>query len=209
MWMINNDYFKSRLTDSIAASSRSMDTTNFYSEIYSLLQKVKNKGIQVFVFGGDKSKINVAYSPEDSITFYAARLAADIPDNINNVIVLNYSLQTKELICNFVPLTEITASAAQESSHLPETFLLNQNYPNPFNPSTKISYSIPQSSFVTLKVYDILGKEIAALVNEEKQAGSYEINFDTKNLSSGIYFYRIQVGNYSDTKKFILLTLTI
>jgi len=82
---------------------------------------------------------------------------------------------------------------------------LYQNYPNPFNPSTKIKYSIPHSSFVTLKIYDILGKEVATLVNEEKSVGNYEINFNAKNLSSGVYFYRMQAGSFTDTKKFILL----
>jgi len=209
MWMINNDYFKSRLTDSIAASSRSMDTTNFYSDIYPLLQKVKNKGTQVLVLGGDKSKINVAYSPEDSITFYAVRLATDIPDNINNVIVLNYSLQNKELTYNFVPLTEITTSVSQESSQLPEIFYLNQNYPNPFNPATVINYQLPQDGFVALKVYDIIGREVETLISENQSAGRYTVNFDASDLPSGIYIYRLQVnsaaGGYTASRKMMLL----
>jgi hypothetical protein len=70
-------------------------------------------------------------------------------------------------------------------------FALFQNYPNPFNPLTKIKYSIPQSSNVVIKVYDILGNEVETLVNEEKQTGTYEITWYTKTLSSGIYFYRL------------------
>ena len=85
------------------------------------------------------------------------------------------------------------------------SFYLSQNYPNPFNPSTKIKYSINQPGLITLKVYDLLGNEIATLVNEEKTVGSYEINFDAKILSSGVYFYIMRVGNFTDTKKFILL----
>lgn len=84
-------------------------------------------------------------------------------------------------------------------------FHLMQNFPNPFNPSTKINYSIPQDGLVILKVYDVLGNEITTLVNEEKPVGIYELNFDAKNLSSGVYLYRIQAGNFSETKKFILL----
>ncbi|HVO73302.1 MAG TPA: T9SS type A sorting domain-containing protein [Ignavibacteriaceae bacterium] len=212
MWMINSDYFKLRLTDSIAASSRSMDTTNFYSDIYPLLQKVKKKGIQVLVFGGDKSKINIEYSPEDSITFYAARLSTDIPDNINNVIILNYNRQSKNLVCSFVPLTELTTSAAEERSPLPENFYLSQNYPNPFNPATNFGFRIPASSaggpdfeFVSLKVFDILGREVATIINEEKTSGKYKINFFAKDLPSGIYFYRLQAGAYSQTRKMILI----
>lgn len=107
MWMINNDYFKNRLTDSIAASSRSMDTTNFYSEIFPLLKEVKNKGIQVSLFGGDKSKINIEYSPEDSITFYAARLASDFSDDLNNVIIVNINKVNTSLESSFIPLNSL------------------------------------------------------------------------------------------------------
>lgn len=87
----------------------------------------------------------------------------------------------------------------------PNSFVLSQNYPNPFNPSTKISYSVPKSSLVTIKVYDALGKEITTLVNEEKSAGNYEVDFDGSNFSSGVYFYRMQAGSFTDTKKFVLL----
>jgi len=100
---------------------------------------------------------------------------------------------------------------------------LEQNYPNPFNPSTKIKYTIPsviasetkQSQLVSLKVYDVLGNEVATLVNEEKSAGNYEVNFSAKggsasggnaySLSSGIYFYKLQAGNFTETKKMLLM----
>jgi hypothetical protein len=107
IWMINNDELESRLTDSIAASSRSMDTTNFYSDIYPLLKEVKKRGIQVSAFGGDKSKINIEYSPEDSITFYAARLASDFSDDQNNVIIVNYNKLNSSLESSFVPLNSL------------------------------------------------------------------------------------------------------
>ena len=87
----------------------------------------------------------------------------------------------------------------------PLSYNLSQNYPNPFNPSTTISYSIPAKSQVTLRVYDILGSEIKMLVNEEKTAGTYKINFNASNLSSGIYFYKLQTDNYVKCKKMILL----
>ena len=85
------------------------------------------------------------------------------------------------------------------------SFKVNQNYPNPFNPSTTISYSIPASSFVALKVYDILGNEIATLVDAKKPVGSYEVKFDAVSLTSGIYFYRLQAGDFVETKKMVLL----
>jgi hypothetical protein len=87
----------------------------------------------------------------------------------------------------------------------PDKFYLSQNFPNPFNPGTKINYSIPLSGFVTLKIYDIMGNEIATLVNEEKSAGNYEVEFDGSNLSSGLYFYTINTGSFSQVKKMILL----
>ncbi|MBK7229586.1 MAG: T9SS type A sorting domain-containing protein [Ignavibacteriales bacterium] len=84
-------------------------------------------------------------------------------------------------------------------------FLLNQNYPNPFNPSTIISYSIPQNSFVTLKVYDVLGNEVSTLVNETKSAGRYDVRFDASGLSNGVYFYTIKADNFNSTKKMIFM----
>jgi len=85
------------------------------------------------------------------------------------------------------------------------SYVLSQNYPNPFNPSTKINYSVPKTSYVTIKIYDILGKEISILVDREKSAGNYEVEFYGGNLTSGVYFYRMQAGNFIDTKKFVLL----
>ena len=84
-------------------------------------------------------------------------------------------------------------------------FALFQNYPNPFNPITKLKYQIPQISFVTLKVFDVLGSEIAILVNEEKHMGSYEVDFEAFDIPSGVYFYQLQAGNYIETKKMLLL----
>jgi hypothetical protein len=92
-----------------------------------------------------------------------------------------------------------------EDSFSPEDFYLFQNYPNPFNPTTTLSYVIGHSSFVSLKVYDILGNEVATLVNEDKQAGSYEVQFVAAGLTSGIYFYKIMADNFVQTRKMILL----
>lgn len=86
-----------------------------------------------------------------------------------------------------------------------KNFDLKQNFPNPFNPSTRISYAIPSASFVNLKVYDIIGNEIAVLVNEEKQAGNYQIDFDATELTGGVYFYQLLTGSFVETKKMILM----
>ena len=91
------------------------------------------------------------------------------------------------------------------SFNAPTEFSLKQNYPNPFNPSTVISYALPSQSYVTIKVYDILGNEVASLVNKEQAEGEYKITFDANNLSSGIYFYKLTAGNFVNTMKMILL----
>ena len=87
----------------------------------------------------------------------------------------------------------------------PFTYNLSQNYPNPFNPSSTIAWQLKNDGLVTIKVYDQLGKEVATLVNEEKAAGSYEIEFNASSLASGVYYYRINAGNFVDTKKMILM----
>jgi len=92
-----------------------------------------------------------------------------------------------------------------ENEVTPTQFSLNQNYPNPFNPSTKISYSIPSSGFVTMKIYDILGNEIALLINKEQTAGFYNVEFNATNFPSGIYIYTLQFGNRMTSQKMILL----
>ncbi len=103
-------------------------------------------------------------------------------------------------------------SVPGDGNKTPDRFYLSQNYPNPFNPTTKIKYQIPavisseaRNLFVTFKVYDILGKEVATLVNEEKSAGKYEVEFNSSGLTSGIYFYSLKAGSYYETKKMILL----
>ena len=102
-------------------------------------------------------------------------------------------------------LSENVVVGVDEEKNLPVQFALAQNYPNPFNPSTKISFSIPEKTFTTLKIYDILGNEVATLLSEEKPAGSYEVQFDASKLSSGVYLYKLQSNSLVQTRKMILL----
>jgi hypothetical protein len=99
-----------------------------------------------------------------------------------------------------------------ESVNIPDHFSLSQNYPNPFNPSTKITYTLPWSVNVKLRIYDLLGREVATLVNGELKAGVYNETFDGSTLASGIYFYRIEArqvgsltGSFIDVKKMVLI----
>jgi hypothetical protein len=104
-----------------------------------------------------------------------------------------------------IKYSQLPTGVCQSSSDMPENYSLSQNYPNPFNPSTSISFSLLSKSFVSLKIFDLLGKEVATIVSEEMSAGSHSRIWNAANMSSGIYFYRLQAGLYSETKKLILL----
>ncbi len=106
---------------------------------------------------------------------------------------------------SFTMTPENITSVKETQPNILSNFKLNQNYPNPFNPTTIISYQIPYESKVVLKVFNILGDEVATLVNENKAAGNYNVSFNASNLSSGVYFYQIKAGSFVDTKKLVLL----
>jgi hypothetical protein len=100
---------------------------------------------------------------------------------------------------------EPVTSVSNPVTGIPNEYRLLQNYPNPFNPITKISFDLPKQGLVTLKVYDILGREVRTLVNEVKNAGTYIVEFDGSELSSGVYFYRLDVAGFTDVKRMILI----
>jgi len=111
----------------------------------------------------------------------------------------NYDIYAQRLNANGT-ITDVRTSAS-----LPDKFEIYQNYPNPFNPSTTIQFDIPKASFVTLKVYNVLGQDVMTLVNEDTKIGSYEVEFNASTLASGIYFYRLEAGSFIETKKLILM----
>lgn len=117
--------------------------------------------------------------------------------------IIEFTSQINSTV-TFQPLTFEIPTDAADLLQL-NSFDLKQNYPNPFNPSTTIKYSIPEASKIILLVFDPLGKEVERLVQEETKAGTYEIHFNFERLSSGIYFYQLQVGKYIETKKMILM----
>jgi photosystem II stability/assembly factor-like uncharacterized protein len=119
---------------------------------------------------------------------------------VNNVDQIYYRLKQIDFDGTYEYSSEVVVEISKVNS-----YLLNQNYPNPFNPSTIISFQLAESRFVTLKVYDVLGNEVATLVNEEKPAGKFEVEFNSTDLSSGIYYYKLTAGNFTDLKKMILL----
>jgi hypothetical protein len=99
----------------------------------------------------------------------------------------------------------LTSVSPVNSSIIPIEYSLSQNYPNPFNPTTKINFSIPKQGNVSLKISDVLGKEVMTLINETKTAGNYEVVFDGRNLASGAYFFRIESGDFADIKRMVLI----
>lgn len=96
-------------------------------------------------------------------------------------------------------------TSSVQNPGVPKKFDLSQNYPNPFNPSTVIQYQLPDDAFVSLKVYDVLGREVATLVDESKHAGYYEATFSASSLGSGVYFYRMTAGEYNAIRKLLVV----
>ncbi len=100
---------------------------------------------------------------------------------------------------------ESLTTNVEDQLSIPTEYKLEQNYPNPFNPSTTIKFSLPEKSMVTLKIYNIVGEEVATLINKERDSGIHSADFDASRLSSGAYFYKIQAGSFNQVKKMLLL----
>jgi hypothetical protein len=198
--MINNPDLKVRLTDSIAASSRSMDTTNFYADIYPLLQKVKARGIKVLVFGGDKAKINISYSPEDSITFYTARMATDFPDSINNVIVMDYSELNKTITCNYVTLSNIEKNSSDSPSSSSSVFKQEQTLKIWPSGSKEVTIQLQTTSDnkAIVQIFTINGAIKQSIYCNSNE---YKTILFTK---PGIYVAKTTIGNSILAKKFVI-----
>ena len=149
------------------------------------------------------------YSCDNTPPFWAYELAKDIgPISLADDQSWGFTMRTYyDVVYAKIDGVEYGkfVSVSDRSPEAPTNFYLFQNYPNPFNPTTNIRFQIVESGFVSLKVYDILGREVATLVNEEKHAGNYEVEFNGNGLSSGIYFYKLQAGSYTSVKKMILM----
>lgn len=158
--------------------------TNFLKDLINLVQNIPdNKGAGLFYWAPEWISVPSLGSPWENVTLF------------------DFSGELLSSISVF----DSIASGIPSSSNMDYSYKLYQNYPNPFNPKTTISFSIPEQSFVTLKIFDVLGNSVARLINEEKPAGNFKIEFNGDNLPSGVYFYRIQSGNFTETKKLILL----
>lgn len=142
--------------------------------------------------GGTHQKVNLMFMPQTAGIYQAfIKIVHDIPDSDT----LN--------VCVFASAVPVSKISNQDQ--IPKVFSLSQNYPNPFNPVTTIEFSIPKVEFVSLKVYDILGKRIATLVDDYMKAGIYQIAWDASDFASGIYYYKIEAGEFTSTRKLILM----
>ncbi|MDP3148656.1 MAG: T9SS type A sorting domain-containing protein [Ignavibacteria bacterium] len=155
------------------------------------------------------------YSDLDTTSGYAAIFySGNFPQSVKpgKVAVMGFPFETvypeairNELMNKLLTFFNAPVSASEEKNNLPTNFSLSQNYPNPFNPSTIISYQLAVGSYVSLKVYDVLGDEVATLVNGENTAGEYQVEFDGSKLVSGVYIYRLTTKDFDAVKKFVLM----
>ena len=178
--------------------------------IYSLTGGTDNGDFSQIVNVNDESPVSPLWGPIDDLETIPAREYLIDGD-------IKFASPGRSVQFIIVEQGNNPLSVENETKAV-NNFIVYQNYPNPFNPATKIKFQIANPGFVTLKVYDILGRDVATLVNERKSAGIYEVEFNAaktqqpagkqgsyKSLTSGIYFYRLTAGNYSTTKKMILL----
>jgi hypothetical protein len=137
--------------------------------------------------------------------------AAETSNNENTLIIRSrrianlYLQEFKQRYAELGGKDTIALSVLRQGSALPEIFALSQNYPNPFNPATTIAFSLPATRFVMLKIFDVLGKEVATLIENKMAAGNYAVRWDAATMASGMYIYQLKAGEYTATKKLMLL----
>lgn len=141
---------------------------------------------------------NLTIQSNQTVTLSIAQLVSRGTNNLNSVTKLKeYADQIRNFYAT-IPLEDI-------SGRVPDSFVLFQNYPNPFNPSTTIRFNLPRAEFVKLRVFDVTGREIAVLLNQQMGLGAYKIEWNASRFSRGVYFYKLETPNFTDTKKMVLL----
>ncbi|HTR81229.1 MAG TPA: T9SS type A sorting domain-containing protein [Bacteroidota bacterium] len=214
-------------TNSLGGSAN----TSFTLEAGATIMTAHAKGIQGNLNNGGAKSLSLAANYIYDGT--AAQIDSLMPTTVNNLTINNASGVTlvypttingvltlsSGVFDNTVPFTlgpngsivfaggslKITTLVPTKEMSIPKIFYVDQNYPNPFNPSTTISYGIPKNSFVTVRIYNVLGQEVTTLYSGQQNAGSYALTFDASALSSGVYLYRIQAGNSVETKRMVLM----
>lgn len=139
------------------------------------------------------------FAPGDTQEVVSATIVAQGADRLGSVTALKNAVdEVRKKYVGTNPLVGVV-----NSETIAKSFSLAQNYPNPFNPSTTLQFQVPQKSLVSLRIFDLLGRELATLVNEERQAGTYRVSWDASQLPSGVYFYRLRAGDFAETKKMV------
>ena len=158
----------------------------------------------VIVLNGATGEALFTYSFGSTVSFRADRVCALNSIDGNSTSEFVGGCRDGRLIC-FSGGQNVTVGIHPVSNEIPNKFDLSQNYPNPFNPTTNIKFAVPKNEFVSIKIYDVLGKEVATLLNENKTAGTYEVNFNASSLSSGVYFYKMKAGSFSSIKRMVVV----
>jgi len=138
---------------------------------------------------------------------YPVKLSWNVQSTASTQLLIDGKTQTIQGVGSMIvqnSSAQVSVRVNSTSATMPHLYSLQQNYPNPFNPVTIIRYALPENNHVTLKLYDVLGREIATLINGDISAGEHQIEWNAGNLPSGIYYYRIQAGNFTETKKLLL-----
>ncbi|HEX7356940.1 MAG TPA: T9SS type A sorting domain-containing protein [Ignavibacteriaceae bacterium] len=170
-----------------------------YDGITILAKSLANNQLYSYNFGKDDGRFYLNNLPYGTYQLVAQKIG--FPNAVSNQFVISALNPVQNDLSIQFTLTDVV----NEDQIIPSEIRLYPNYPNPFNPSTKISYSINSNQFVSIIIYDVLGKEIETLVHEEKPTGIYEFDWNAENLTSGVYFYQLRAGNFVETRKMILL----
>jgi len=191
------------------------------ANITRYIKERDNFDYNIITYDETQIKLNINDNLDNNIYNYPLSVFIKVPDSWDFVLMMQAGkIDTfrsfvneagKVVMVNVIPdggvitLFKLIISGTEITNDVVQEFGLFQNYPNPFNPSTRIKYTIGNKQFVSLKIYDVLGRQVSVLVNEEKTRGSYEVNFSASELSSGVYIYTLQAGNYLYSEKMILL----
>ncbi|HCY76856.1 MAG TPA: hypothetical protein DHV28_13120 [Ignavibacteriales bacterium] len=170
-----------------------------FDGITVLAKSLANNQLYSYNFGKDNGRFYINNLPYGTYQLVAQKIG--FPNAVSSEFVISPQNPNQNEINIQFTLTDVV----NEEQIIPSEIKLYPNYPNPFNPGTKISYSINSNQFISIIIFDVLGKEIETLVNEEKPMGSYELNWNAANLTSGVYFYQLRAGNFVETRKMILL----
>jgi len=152
-----------------------------------------------------KTDTSFGFCTHDTIRCSTVPAQSSVVQDSTTALIYNSTTQPGWTRTNPADTCTSLVGVSNNGSNVPTVFKLYNNYPNPFNPKTTIKYDIPKNSNVRIMIYDVLGKEVETIVNEKKTAGSYEIQWDASKYASGTYFYRIEAGDFTETKKLVLL----